>query len=242
MTQQAKVLAVPEDWSTAVAIVAHPDDLEYGAASAIARWTSQGKSIHYVLATRGEAGIDSMSPDEAASVREKEQRASARQVGVKHVEFLGYKDGVIEYGLPLRCDIARAVRRIKPQVVITLNHRETWGGQSWNTPDHRALGLAVLDGARDAGNRWIFPELADEGLEPWDGVHMVLIQGSPVVTHAVDIDKYLDSGVRSLKKHEAYLSALGGGFDPEVFLRNGARNVGGLPGCKFAISFEMIRL
>src|SRR3954471_23681365 len=100
---------VPEDWQTALAVVAHPDDLEYGASGAIARWTAQGKTVKYLLACRGEAGIDSMPPEEAGPVREREQIASAAVVGVRSVEFLDHQDGVMTYGLPLRRDIAAAI-------------------------------------------------------------------------------------------------------------------------------------
>jgi LmbE family N-acetylglucosaminyl deacetylase len=170
MFRQKKLQPLDENWERALAVVAHPDDLEYGAASAVARWTSQGKRVGYLLVTRGEAGIDAMSPEEAGSVREKEQRQSARLVGVETVEFLDHKDGVIEYGLPLRRDIAGAVRQHRPEVLLTLNFQLTWGGPMLNMADHRWVGLAVLDAARDAANRWIFPELLKEGLEPWNGV------------------------------------------------------------------------
>src|SRR5580700_10225646 len=103
---------VPEDWERAVAVVAHPDDLEYGASSAIARWTAQGKEVSYVLVTSGEAGIDGLEPDTCRTLREAEQRTSAAVVGVNHVEFLGHLDGAIEYGLALRRDIAGALRRL----------------------------------------------------------------------------------------------------------------------------------
>jgi len=82
-----KLLPLDEDWNRAVAVAAHPDDLEYGAASAIARWTEQGKEITYLLLTRGEAGIDGMHPREAGPLREAEEVAGALQVGVTTVEF-----------------------------------------------------------------------------------------------------------------------------------------------------------
>src|SRR5690349_20265901 len=97
---------LPEDWDRAVAVVAHPDDLEYGLASAVARWTAQGKEISYVLATRGEAGIDGLPPDQVGPLREDEERRSAAVVGVSSVEFLGHADGLVEYGVPLRRDLA----------------------------------------------------------------------------------------------------------------------------------------
>src|SRR5690606_23213060 len=160
---------MPEDWQRALAVVAHPDALEYGAAAAIAAWTDAGKEVAYLLATRGEAGIDGISPAEAAPLREREQIASAAVVGVTTVEFLDHRDGVIEYGPALRRDIAAAIRRHRPELVVTLNHRDTFGDTFWNTPDHKAVGRATLDAAADAGNRWIFPELVEQGLQPWGG-------------------------------------------------------------------------
>src|SRR4029453_1274270 len=97
-----------EDWQHGLAIVAHPDDLEFGAAAAIARWTGKGKQIVYCMVTSGEAGIDSMPPGQTRQGREEEQRASAALGGVDVVEFLGQTDGVIEYGVPLRRVLARA--------------------------------------------------------------------------------------------------------------------------------------
>src|SRR5262245_18210428 len=154
---------LPEDWQRALGIVAHPDDMEYGAASAVARWTDQGKTVGYVLVTRGEAGIGTLPPDECGRVREAEERASAAVVGVTSVEFLGHSDGVVEYGLPVRHDGTAAIRRHRPEVIVTLNHHDPWGGRSLNMADHRITGLAVLDAARDAGNRWVFPDAGDPG-------------------------------------------------------------------------------
>ncbi len=200
---------MPEDWSRALAIAAHPDDLEYGAASAIAGWTGAGKDVRYLLVTRGEAGIDTMSPAECAPLREAEQRAGAAKVGVSVVEFLDHHDGVIEYGLPLRRDIAAAIRRHQPELVIMGNHRDFWPGGGWNSPDHRNVGRAVLDAVGDAGNRWIFTELEADGLERWSGVKYVAVAGSPEATHAVDVSATLDAGAASLEAHAAYLEALG---------------------------------
>jgi LmbE family N-acetylglucosaminyl deacetylase len=229
---------LPEDWGRALAIVAHPDDLEYGAASAIARWTAQGKEVTYLLVTRGEAGIESMAPEEAGPLRAQEERRSARVVGVNTVEFLDYADGTIEYGLPLRQDLARMIRRYRPEVIISINPHLTWGHGALNMADHRAVGLAVLDGARDAANRWIFRELLDEGLEPWGGVRMVCFGGSQHPTHAVDVTDYLDRGIASLREHVAYLAALGSS-DPSAFLRQRASEVGKRLGCELAVDFEV---
>lgn len=158
MTEPRKdrLAPMPDDWRRALAVVAHPDDLEYGCAAAIAGWTDGGREIAYLLATRGEAGIDSLEPAVGGPLREREQRASAAAVGVSTVEFLDHRDGVVEYGVALRRDIAAAIRWHRPELVLTLNHRDTWFGTAWNTPDHVAVGRATLDAAADAGNRWIF--------------------------------------------------------------------------------------
>ncbi|MEV7795977.1 PIG-L deacetylase family protein [Streptomyces sp. NPDC087512] len=233
---------MPADWRRALAVVAHPDDLEYGCAAAIATWTDEGREVAYVLATRGEAGIDTLAPAECAPLREREQRASAAVVGVSEVEFLDHRDGVVEYGTALRRDIAAAIRRHRPELVITLNHRDTWGGVAWNTPDHVAVGRATLDAAGDAGNRWIFPELTEQGLEPWDGVRWVAVAGSAGPTHAVDATAGLERAVRSLLEHRTYIEALTD-EEPEAyargFLTRYAEETGRRFGGRPAVAFEL---
>ena len=227
--------AVDEGWERAVAVVAHPDDLEYGAASAVARWTAQGKEVAYVLATRGEAGIDGLAPADAGPLREAEQRASAARVGVDHVEFLGHADGAVEYGLALRRDLAGALRRLRPDVVITMNFELTWGeGGAVNHADHRAVGLATLDACRDAANRWVFPELGT----PWSGTGTVYVAGVSAPTHFVDVTDSIDLGVASLREHRAYIEGLGGDFDPDEFLRTISGYGGMAAGCEYAVLFQ----
>jgi LmbE family N-acetylglucosaminyl deacetylase len=240
MSAAKHLIPLPEDWHTALAVVAHPDDLEYGAASAVARWTAQGKQVSYLLVTRGEAGIATIPPTQVGPLREAEERRSASLVGVQTVEFLDYSDGIIEYSLPLRRDIARAIRRHCPEVLITDSHHLTWGNGTLNMADHRWVGLAVLDAARDAGNRWIFPELLVEGLAPWGGVRMVCLSGSPWPTHAIDITGFLDHGIASLQAHSVYLANLSADFDPTTFLRQQALEAGQALGCEHAVSFEVI--
>lgn len=213
---------MPEDWTTGLAVVAHPDDLEYGAASAIARWTGQGKRIAYCLVTSGEAGIDGRPPSEVGPMREDEERRSAQVVGVETVEFLGHPDGRVEYGLSLRRDIASAIRRHRPEVVFTMNFDLTWGGVAVNHSDHRAVGLATLDACRDADNRWLYPELG----EAWRGVKAAYVLGVDVATHFVDVTDTIDRGVASLKEHRQYIEGLGADFDPDEFLRKMAKAAG----------------
>jgi LmbE family N-acetylglucosaminyl deacetylase len=241
VVEQLDLLEFPEDWERGLAVVAHPDDLEYGAASAIAHFTDAGKELTYVLVSAGEAGIDGMKPAEAGPLRMEEERRGAALVGVDSVEFLDHSDGVIEYGVDLRRDIARMIRRYRPEVLITANHYFTWGGSDLNMADHRNVGLAAIDAARDAGNRWVFPELLDEDLEPWNGARRIFVNASPFPTHAVDVTDTIDRGVASLQAHEAYLAGLGEGAmtDPGAFLRGMAEQAGQQFHGRLAVTFQL---
>lgn len=236
-----KLPRVPEDWERGLAVVAHPDDIEYGAASAIARWTAQGKTISYLLLTRGEAGIDTLAPDQAGPLREAEERAGAAEVGVSDVAFLDYSDGVLTESIELRRDITRYVRRLRPEVVITGNYMHRMFFGMTNQADHRVAGIATLDACRDAGNRWIFPELAAEGLEPWPGVRFVLVAGADPATHGVDVTgEPLERGIASLAAHDEYTKGLGvGGPDPAAMLGWAARRSGPALGVEAAVLFDI---
>jgi len=228
---------VPEDWQRALAIVAHPDDMEYGAASAVARWTSQGKSVSYLLVTRGEAGIQSMDPSVVGPLREAEQIASCAVVGVTDVEFLAHPDGLVEAGVGLRRDLTTAIRRRRPEVLLSINHHDSFGGPSWNHVDHRVVGRAVLDAVRDAGNPWLFSEVGDA----WNGVEFVAMSASPHGQHGVDVTDHLDLGIASLRCHETYLANLGGNMaDATAFLGDAARGAGPRLGAEAATTFELI--
>ena len=168
-----------------------------------------GQEVAYVLATSGEAGIDGIDPVDGA-VAARGRGASWRQgVGVDTVEFLDYPDGVVEYSVGLRRDLARAIRRHQPDTVVTGNHRDTFAPGMLNQADHRAVGQACLEAIADAGNRWIFPELiSEEGLEPHKAKR-VLVLSSPVSTHAMDVTGWMDLAVASLREHKAYNEGLG---------------------------------
>src|SRR6266487_3776764 len=226
---------MPEDWDRAVAVVAHPDDLEYGVASAVARWTRQGKQVSYRLVTRGEAGIAGMAPDQVGPLRVEEERRSAAVVGVTEVEFLDHADGLVEYGIPLRRDLAAAFRRLQPEVVITTSFDLTWGEEGpVNHADHRAVGLATLDACRDAANEWVFPEAGP----PCPAISYAYVVASAEPTHFVDVTDTIEDGVASLREHRAYLDGLGRDFDPDQFLRDMAGYVGLGAGCEYAVSLR----
>lgn len=226
---------VPEDWERAVAVVAHPDDLEYGAAAAVARWTGQGRTVSYLMVTRGEAGIAGMPPQQVGPLREEEERRSAAIVGVSEVEFLDHPDGLVEYGVRLRRDLAAVFRRLRPELVVTMNFELTWGdGGAVNHADHRAVGLAVLDACRDAANPWVFGEAGPA----WTGIRHVFVAAAGEPTHFADVTATIDAGVASLREHRVYIEGLGRDFDPDEFLRNMAGYVGLGAGCEYAVGFR----
>lgn len=237
----------PTDWERALIIAAHPDDIEWGTGAAVSTWTGSGKDVRYLLVTRGEAGIADLAPDRAGPVREREQRQAAGVLGVTDVSFLDHPDGRIEEGLALRRELAAAIRRHRPEVVVTINHQDRWGaepGAPWNSADHRAVGRATLDATGDAGNRWIFPDLAAAGLEPW-GARWVAIQDSPATTHGVDVSGQVDRAAASLAAHRRYLRALRDG-DPEGYAREIVEGVvaraAGRFGGRPAVAFELLAL
>ena len=232
--------AFGDDFDSVLCVVAHPDDIEYGTAAAVATWTSAGKTVTYWLATRGEAGIDTLEPQEAARVREQEERDGAALVGVAEVEFGTHQDGVVEYGLDLRRDIAREIRRRRPDVVVTGDYHDRFVAGMLNQADHRAVGLATVDAVADAGNRWIFPELVEEGLEPWN-VRRLCFAASPSPTHFVDVTGHLELAVASLEAHRAYNDALPDTFPKPAALVGMILTGGGqLAGVEHAVTLDVV--
>ncbi|HZI96183.1 MAG TPA: PIG-L deacetylase family protein [Actinomycetales bacterium] len=226
-----------------LAVAAHPDDMEYGGSAAVARWTAAGVDVSYALVTSGEAGMDSVAPVEAGPLREAEQRAACAAVGVQEVTFMGFPDGILEYGLPLRRAVAEQVRIARPDLVVTGAFRDTWPGGYLNQSDHVAVGRAVLDAVRDAGNRWVFPEQLAGDLEPWGGVRTVLALGSPSATHAIVADDTFEAAVRSLEAHGAYLAALGDGTtNARDVLEQVLGHAGPKVGARYAVAAEVFRM
>src|SRR5262249_6537027 len=198
-----------DDFRRVLCVAAHPDDVEYGISSAVAAWTARGVDVAYLLLTWGEAGMDSSPPERTAQLRAEEQLAGSHAAGVTQVDFLDYPDGVLEYSLGLRRDIARVIRRRKPDAVVVGSWDVEFVG-GLNQADHRVAGLAALDALRDAANRWVFPELLDEGLQPFS-VRWLLVGGDPRPTHGVDVTgEPLERGIASLEAHAQYLAGIPG--------------------------------
>ncbi len=212
------VLPFPaEAFQRVLCVVAHPDDVEYGTSSAVAAWTSQGVDVAYLLLTRGEAGMDASSPEKTARVRMREQIDGSAAVGVSQVDFLHYPDGVLVYSLEMRRDIARAIRSYRPDAVL-VGSWEVEFVAGLNQADHRVAGVAALDAVRDAGNRWVFQELLEEGLEPWSP-RWLLVSGDPRPTHGVDVTgDALERGIASLEAHTEYLGGIPGHPPPRQMI------------------------
>lgn len=214
----AMIPPLPHDaFHRVLCVVAHPDDIEYGTSAAIAAWTARGVQVAYLLLTRGEAGMDSSPPERTGPMRVREQLAGSEAVGVADVEFLDHLDGVLEYSLGLRRDIARRIRAFRPDAVVA-GSWEVEHVAGLNQADHRVAGLATLDAVRDAGNRWVFPELIAEELDPWSP-RWLLVSGDPRPTHGVDVTgEPLERGIASLEAHGGYLAGIPGHPPPRQML------------------------
>ncbi|MFC0581947.1 PIG-L deacetylase family protein [Micrococcoides hystricis] len=218
-------------------VVAHPDDMEYGASAAVAELTDAGVEVHYLLITAGEAGIREMKPAETVALRRDEQQEACAVVGVNDLEILDFPDGLVENNLELRQAIAEHIRKVRPDVVITMTWELTvgWG---LNHADHRNVGLATVDAIRDADNPWLFTELADAGLAPWSTKQLwVTAHNEPNAAVRVG-EKAKDRAVQSLAAHKIYLESLPDHMAPEKFIPEILRGGGEAAGTEYAAPFR----
>lgn len=184
-------------------VTAHPDDVDFASAGSVARWTDAGIEVAYCICTSGEAGgFDASVPRAAmAEIREAEQRAAAKVVGVGDVTFLRRRDGRLESTIALRRDICRVIRRVRPQRVVGPSPERNFQRVYASHPDHLAAGEATMAAVYpDARNQFAHPELLAEGLDPWTVREMYLATaGVPDVF--VDITDTFDRKIRALRCH-----------------------------------------
>lgn len=237
---------MPDDTgvSKILVVAAHPDDVDFGLAGTVATWTDAGIEVVYCIVTNGDAGggDPSVSRAEIPALRQAEQIAAAKCVGVSDVRFLGYPDGRLEPSLGLRRDIARVIRQVRPERLACQSPDRNYVRIPASHPDHRAAGAAALDAVYpDARNPFAFPELAEEGLEAWV-VREVWISGSPEPAHFVDITDTFDRKVAALRAH---VSQTGQMTNLEDMLRGwltAAAARGGLPQGRLAEAFQVLQI
>ena len=196
------------DISRVLAIAAHPDDLDFGAAGTIAGWTAAGLDVVYCIVTDGDAGgfDESFPREEMGPLRRAEQTAAAKAVGVHDLRFLGYPDGMVEATLGLRRDLARVIRQVQPDRVLCPSPERNYARIGTSHPDHRAVGSAALDAVYpDARNPFAFPELRErESLAAWT-VREVWIAGGPDPDHYVDVTETFPRKIAALRAHESQI-------------------------------------
>ncbi|HYN75223.1 MAG TPA: PIG-L deacetylase family protein [Candidatus Limnocylindria bacterium] len=188
-----------------LAVTAHPDDVDFGAAGTIATWTRAGVEVTYCIVTDGDAGgFDPLVPRaEIPGIRRAEQRAAAAVVGVSDVRFLGYVDGELAVTHDLRRDISRVIRQVRPQRMLVQSPERNWKRIQASHPDHLAAGEAAIQAVYpDARNPFAHPALAAEGLEDW-AVAEVWVMASANPDHYVDVTDTFDLKVGALRAHES---------------------------------------
>ena len=220
-------------------VSAHPDDIDFGAAGTVARWVDEGWDVRYVVVTSGQKGgwESAMDADSYGEMREAEQRAAAAEVGVTDVTFLRWMDSEVVDSLDLRRALSREFRRHRPHRLVTMLPDPLPTDFFVNHPDHRVVGQATLDVTMTGGTTAsIFPELLDEGLEPWRELEQAWLMGPAIKPVAVDVTATLDRKIAALRCHRSQT----GDRDIETFLRTRLRDAGRVFGLPYVETFRVI--
>ena len=229
----------------ALVVTAHPDDADFGAAGTIAGWVDAGVAVTLLLCTRGEqGGFDDTPRDQMPAIREREQRAAAAELGFSDVRFLdGWSDGWLEPTWELQRAIVRVIRQVRPQRVLTQSPQRLLQRLQASHPDHLAAGEATVRAVYPAAeNRFAFPELLEEGIEPWK-VTELWLSGHEELPHTVDITDRFERKVRALQAHASQTAHQGEGLR-EMLRGWNARNAAaaGLPEGRLAELFAVSRV
>ena len=232
------------EYSRAMVVVAHPDDAEFGCSGTVAKWCRLGWDVVYVLCTDGSKGTSdrSLSGAELIEMRKQEQIEAGKILGLKDVVFLGHPDGYLQPTLELRKEIAREIRRWKPDVLITTNPVRELSTRSYlGHPDHFAAGEAALSAVYPtARDHLTFPELLDEGLEPHKVREVWLSMSRDSADRynpLEDVD--METAVRALKAHASQLN------DPEQsgeWMMSWRKETGEKIGARWAEAFRSFKL
>jgi LmbE family N-acetylglucosaminyl deacetylase len=220
-------------------VSAHPDDIEFGCAGSVATWVDEGAEVTYCIVTDGSTGTADaeLFGEKLATIRRDETLEAAKIVGVTDVRFLGYRDGYVEHTLDLRKDIARVFRDVKPTRYVVMDPAPVLGEWFVNHPDHRAVGQASLDVTVTAGTTpGHFPELLEEGYEPWKGLRDIYIAGPAGGGHAVDITTSIDRKIEALRAHRSQID-----WDVEPMIRGWAKANGQEHNFEYAELYRVLR-
>lgn len=225
----------------AMVIYAHPDDAEFGVAGTMAKWAKAGVDLTYCMVTNGASGSQDpdMTREKLRDIRYEEQRKAAKLLGVKNVVFLGYEDGYLYPTLEVRKDVARQVRKYKPDVIITMDPRYRVAEFGYvNHPDHIAAGEVALRTINpDASTRQMFPELwTEEKLEPHKPKALFLASFGAEGT-VVDISDVIELKIKALLVHTSQV-----GPDVADFVRGFGKEIGRSAGHKYGEAYEVILL
>lgn len=243
MFPEARPSGIPQ---RVLIVAAHPDDAEFMAGGSLAAWHRQGASIHYLLVTDGTGGSrdPDMTPAELARIRREEQRNAARELGSDDLTFLGYVDGRVEATVQLRLEIARVIRRVRPDTMLVQDPLFRYSTTYINHPDHIAVADAALAAIMPVANtRLSALELLDEGLEPHDvqEVYLGFVTDAKVFVPLTEAD--LDRKCAALRQHKSQL----GDWDFDKTVREWATETAkqarekGIE-CEYAESFGYVRL
>ena len=215
-------ILLPPGGQRVLFVLAHPDDADFICGGTVALLAEEGKDVHYLVLTRGDAGGD-------AARREREQHCAADLLGVKTVTFLNsYADGEIEPTISLRRDIALVVRQWHPDVVFTF---DPWKRYDMH-PDHRAVGIGTQDALVNASAQ-NFPEQLINDIEPYKVKHLYYFS-TDQPNHWVDISSVIDKKIAAMRCHESQMN----GFDPDEYARRKGREAGMTHKYKLAEAFH----
>ena len=229
-------------YQRAMVVVAHPDDAEWGCAGTVAKWCAEGWEVVYVLCTDGSKGSEDpeMTSGRLVEIRKQEQLNAGKVLGLKDIVFLGYEDSMLEPTLELRRDIAREIRRHRPDVLICMNPVRSVDGEGYlGHPDHFASGEAALSAVFPSSrDRLTFTELLREGLEPHKVKEVWMMFHGDTADKFVDVSAYMDTAVDALKQHQTQVSE----EDAEVGMRQWRNSTGQKVGFEFAEAFKVFQL
>ncbi len=239
MAEDLEIIKTELKPGVALGIAAHPDDLEFGIAGTVAKWVSQGTVVYYLILTNGNKGSAdrTLTADQLRDIRQEEQKAAAKELGVKRVFFCDYDDGMLTVSPEVKKDIVRVIRQVKPEVVLTIDPTVVYSLVRGfiNHTDHRAAGQSTIDAVFPLARDYLsFPDLlSQEGLEPHK-VSTLLLTNFDRHNFYVDISSTIDTKLRALAMHSSQIPNMA---EAEKWVKLMATRIGKGAGLSFAEAF-----